>query len=158
MVGKNGLQQYVFDHIKPVINKRLNELLDKVPFRLFIDEESSMQMIDLTKNVIRPVTFASGAEKIFCGLALFATKSQMATSKKLNLLLIDELSGALNDGSKLDYAAKNFQYEFKKIVERIKEKVNILIIDHVIDDLNEDKTVIVEKTDKGSEVRLLTIK
>lgn len=154
LVGKNGLQQYIFDHIKPVINTKLNELLEGVPFRLFIDETSAVQMIDLTKNVVRPVTFASGAEKIFCGLALFATKSRMSTAKKFNVLLIDELSGALNDGKKLDYDAKNYQEEFIKIINRIKETVNVIIIDHVIDEINENKTVIVEKTENGSVIRV----
>ena len=71
-------------------------------------------------------------------------------SKKLSILFIDEVTGALNDGSDLSYQAKNYQDLFKQLLHKMKTSFNIFIIDHVIKNLDEDARYEVVPTNDGS--------
>lgn len=151
LVSKNGLPQYIFEHLVPVINTKLNDLMDGMPYRLFFDNvDLNMCMIDLTKNVIRPVTFASGAETTFLGLALVSARQQLNVSTQFNVLLLDELSGKLNKGEDLTYSAIDFQKVFTKMISRMSKSIKIMIVDHVVNHYQCDRILEVQKTDSGS--------
>ncbi len=156
MLGKTGLSQYIFEHVLPILNTKLNELLEEVQFRLYFDENDlQLKMIDLSKNVTRPVIFTSGMESTILGLSLVSVLRQLNTGKKTAELFLDELSGKLNDGKMLKYNAPDYKGIFARLINKIKSNANIYIIDHVIEDLNEDRTIEIQKTSSGSIVNTI---
>jgi DNA repair exonuclease SbcCD ATPase subunit len=152
LVSKNGLPQYVFEHIIPIINSKLNDLMDGIKFRLFFDKDDLvMKMVDLNKNIIQPVTFSSGAETTFLGLSLISARQQLNIAKSCNLFLIDELAGTLNSGDGLSYNAPNYQQIFVDIIKRMSKSTKIMIVDHVLStDIQFDKILEVQYGERGS--------
>lgn len=156
MLSKTGLPQYVFEHVIPILNSKLNDLLASVQFRLYFDKDDlHLKMVDLTKNVTRPVMFSSGMETTLLGLALVAVLRQLNAGKRTTELFIDEISGKLNDGTKLSYVAPNYKKIFANIIKEIKANSSIYIIDHVVEEIREDSVLEVQKTASGSTVTRL---
>lgn len=134
MLGKNGLPQYIFAHIVPLINSKLNECLSNVDFRLLFNSETlELRFIDLSKNVSRPVQFISGMQKTITGLSIIHVLRLLNHSKQLNVLMIDEISGKVNNGKKLSYEAKNYQNILRDFIVHISSTSRILFVDHVLD-------------------------
>ena len=73
-------------------------------------------------------------------------------AKKVNILFIDEVTGALNDGTDLSYEASNYQELFKNLLHKMKKQFNIFIIDHVIKNLEEDQRLEVVPGTDGAEI------
>lgn len=159
MMSKSGLSQYVFEHIIPVLNSKLNELLDTVQFRLLFDKHDlSLKMIDITKNVIRPITFASGMESTILGLSLISVIRDLNNSTLYHELFIDELSGKLNGGEELPYSAEDYKRVFSTVIKRISKHANIVIVDHVIKDLGETRAIVVKREAGGSTAEAMIVK
>lgn len=134
MLGKNGLPQYIFSHIIPLINKRLNDSLSNVDFRLIFDSDTlELRFIDLTNNISRPVQFLSGMQQTVVGLSIVNVLRILNHSKKFDILMIDEISGKLNDGSQLSYEAKNYQQIVQSFIESISKNSRVFIVDHILD-------------------------
>ena len=154
IIGKNGLPTYIFDLIRPNLNESLNEMLNGLGFVLQFNESNELKMIKLDDNmqIKQSVAFSSGMESTFLGLSLLYVLKTKNISKKLSILFIDEVTGALNDGSDLSYQAKNYQELFKQLLHKMKTSFNIFIIDHVIKNLNEDIRYEVVPTNDGSQI------
>lgn len=134
LLGKQGLPQYVFAHLVPLINKKLNESLEGVNFRLLFDQETlELRFFDLQKQVSSPVIFISGMERTVVGLALVHILRLLNRSKRFNVLMIDEISGTLNDGKSLTYQSKNYKKLVHAFIVKLSEDVNIWIVDHVLE-------------------------
>lgn len=154
IIGKNGLPTYIFDLIRPNLNESLNEMLNGLGFVLQFNESNELKMIKLDDNmqIKQSVAFSSGMESTFLGLSLLYVLKTKNISKKLSILFIDEVTGALNDGSDLSYQAKNYQELFKQLLHKMKTSFNIFIIDHVIKNLDEDVRYEVIPTNDGSQI------
>lgn len=153
LLGKNGLPQYIFAHLIPLINKRLNESLEGVDFRLLFDQQTiQLRFYDLKKNTTRPVQFTSGMEKTIVGIALTKILRLMNNSKVFSILFIDEISGKLNNGKKLTYEAKNYQMLMEQFIIKLSETVNIYIVDHVLE-FDNARIIEVQPTANGAQIK-----
>lgn len=152
IIGKSGLPTHIFSMIRQNLNDSLNEMLSGLGFVLNFNESNELKMIKIDDNmqIKQSVAFSSGMESTFLGLSLLYVLKTKNVSKKVNVLFIDEVTGALNDGSDLSYAAKNYQERFKELIHKMKSQFNIFIIDHVIKNLDEDTRYEVIPTENGS--------
>lgn len=152
IIGKSGLPTHIFSMIRQNLNDSLNEMLSGLGFVLNFNESNELKMIKIDDNmqIKQSVAFSSGMESTFLGLSLLYVLKTKNVSKKVNVLFIDEVTGALNDGSDLSYVAKNYQERFKELIHKMKSQFNIFIIDHVIKDLEEDTRYEVVPTENGS--------
>ena len=154
LLGKGGLPQYVFGLIRPMINDKLNDLLEDVNFRLLFNESNQLVMVDLTKDSL-PVRYPSqfsGMQTCFSGLSLLYVNRICNTTFLFDTLFIDEISGQLNSGEELGYESLNYQEELKTLLRKF-EGLNIWIVDHVIKDMEEDNLFEVVPTSKGTIIK-----
>lgn len=152
IINKNGLPQFVFAHIIPIINSELNSLLVDVDFRLqFEIKSNSLLFHDLVKNVSRPVSFISGMESTLSSLSILYILKKLNISNSVNGLFIDEISGKLNDGKELSYEAKNYQDITSKFIQKLSSYCPIYIIDHVLE-LNEQRILEVQPNINGNKI------
>lgn len=155
MLGKNGLQKYIFGKIVDILNSKLSILLENVSMRLFFDKDSlDLRKHDLKKNILSGVQMASGMESSILGLSLLKALKSLNQIRKFNILMIDEISGQFNDGTGLTYKAYNYQDLFTKLLLKIKDDTCVYVVDHVIKDLGETSTLEVELTPNGSVINL----
>lgn len=154
LLGKQGLPQYIFAHIIPLINKKLNESLSSVDFRLLFNSETlELRFIELSKNISRPVQFLSGMQKTIVGLAIIHVLRLLNHSKRFDVLMIDEISGKLNDGSNLTYEAKDYQDIAKQFIKELSKHSKIYIVDHVLDFSDENISIIeVQPSERGATI------
>lgn len=154
IIGKNGLSTYIFSMIRPNLNAALNDMLSGLGFVLAFNEDNELKMIKLNddKQIKQSVAFSSGMESTFLGLSLLYVLKTKNIAKKVNILFIDEVTGALNDGTDLSYEASNYQELFKNLLHKMKKQFNIFIIDHVIKNLEEDQRLEVVPGTDGAEI------
>ena len=154
LLGKTGLQKYIFGKIVDILNTKLSDLLQDVDFRLFFDKETlELRMLDLKANVISGVQLTSGMESTMLGLSLLNALKTLNQIRKFNFLMIDEVSGQLNNGEDLSYNAENYQYLFVKLLHKIMLNTNIFIVDHVLSTLGENRVLEVQKLNNGSVIK-----
>lgn len=158
LLGKKGLPLYIFSLIKPILNSKLNNLLEDMDFRLYFKEDNSLQMMDLSKpgSPMRSPFTISGMQTVFCGLSLLYINRNSNMNFRMKELFIDEVSGKLNNGSDLEYKSMNYQEQLKKLLRKF-EDMNIMIIDHVIDDMEEDIKLQVIPTNNGAYISKIDI-
>lgn len=133
LLGKHGLPQYIFAHIVGLINTKLNESLEGVDFRLQFDQDTlELKFIDLKQDVMRPVQFVSGMQTTVIALALINIMRQLNGSKQFNVLMIDEISGKLNDGKDLTYEARNYKELVQQFIATISKGCQVVIVDHTL--------------------------
>lgn len=155
MLGKTGLQKYIFGKIVDILNTKLSDLLQDVDFRLFFDKESlDLRKYSLRKNVISGVQMTSGMETTILGLSLLNSLKMLNQIRKFNFLMIDEVSGQMNNGKNLSYAANDYQDLLVQLLHKIRETSNIYIVDHVLESLGETNVLEVQYTDHGSVVTI----
>lgn len=156
LIGKQGLPQHIFSLIKPILNSKLNDLLEDMDFRLYFDENNYLQMLDLSKETrpVRQPMFISGMQVCFCALSLLYVNRMSNNMFIIKELFIDEVSGQLNDGQDLSYETLNYQEQLKKLLKRF-TGMNIWIIDHVIEDMEEDNKIEVIPTKDGAKLNKL---
>lgn len=154
IIGKNGLSTYIFSMVRPNLNAALNDMLSGLGFVLAFNDDNELKMIKLNddKQIKQSVAFSSGMESTFLGLSLLYVLKTKNVAKRINILFIDEVTGALNDGSDLSYEASNYQELFKNLLHKMKKQFNIFIIDHVIKNLDEDQRLEVVPTPDGAEI------
>jgi len=151
MLGKTGLQKYIFGKIVDILNTKLSDLLQDVDFRLFFDKESlDLRKYSLRKNVISGVQMTSGMETTILGLSLLNSLKMLNQIRKFNFLMIDEVSGQMNNGKNLTYSASDYQDLLVQLLHKIRETSNIYIVDHVLEFLGETSVLEVQYTEHGS--------
>ena len=153
LIGKKGLLLYIFSLIKPILNSKLNDLLIDMDFRLQFDEDNNLQMLDLSKpnNPVRSMFAISGMQTVFCGLSLLYINKNNNLQFMMKDLYIDEISGKLNDGKNLNYKSLNYQIQLKRLLRKF-ENMKIMIIDHVIDNMEEDRNLQVIPSNEGADI------
>lgn len=139
-VGKKGLQLDIFRSYAIDMNITLADVLSDYNFRVLFDDEDDykLKMIDLVgSNSVRPLYLISGMEQTMSILALiYATKLRKMRYNS-NIILIDEISGSLNDGKDADEKVdkninKNYQMLFLKFLNMVSKTNKVVIVDHVI--------------------------
>lgn len=154
MLGKSGLQKYIFSQIVSILNGKLSVLLEEVSMRLFFDKDSlELKKFDITKNILSGVKMTSGMETSILGLSLLKALKTMNQIRKFNVMMIDEISGQLNDGTGLSYKAYDYQGLFVNLLNKIKDDTCVYVVDHVIKDLGESSILEVEGSKDGSIVK-----
>lgn len=156
LLGKSGLPQYIFSIIKNSLNTKLNDLLEDLNFRLLFNEDNQLVMIDLSKPT-RPMRLPSqfsGMQTCFSGLSLLYVNRMCNVSFIFDTLFIDEISGQLNSGEDLQYESLNYQEQLKTLLRKF-EGLNIWIVDHVIQDMNEDHLFEVSPSSTGTQLTKL---
>ena len=139
LIGKNGLNKYVFDSVALQINSELNALLDELNFRIFFDlsDGYTIKMVDLLGNQsIRNLYTIGGMEGTLGSLSLLAIIKSKTAKSNGNFLFIDEITGKLNnsqDTKGSETTNKDYQFEFFSILKKLAQHTNIAIIDHVLD-------------------------
>lgn len=153
LLGKKGLSLYIFSLIRPILNSKLNDLLEDMDFRLQFIEDNSLQMMDLSKpgTPIRSPFTISGMQTVFCGLSLLYINRNCNVSFKMSELFIDEVSGKLNNGKDLEYKSMNYQNQLKKLLRKFTD-MKIFIVDHVIENMEEDTKLQVIPTNDGAQI------
>lgn len=156
LIGKSGLPQYIFGIIRPMLNDKLNDLLEDLNFRLIFNDDNQLVMVDLSKDTV-PMRYPSqfsGMQTCFSGLSLIYVNRICNNSFIFDNLFIDEISGQLNSGEELQYESLNYQEQLKSLLRKF-ENLNIWIVDHVIKDFGEDNTFEVMPTKKGTIIQRL---
>lgn len=151
IIGKDGLPQFVFAHLIPLINREFNAALSDVNFRLLFDVETlELRFFDIKSGVSRPMTFISGMERTASTLIITQIRRLLNRLAIFNFMFIDEISGTLNDGSGLDYEALNYKEITVEYVKRLSALVPIYIIDHVLDFGADAQYIEVQPSEIGS--------
>jgi DNA repair exonuclease SbcCD ATPase subunit len=155
-VIKNNFKDTIFEYYRIFLNNTLSNLLDDLSFKLFWDQQSNLYMLSIVDSNVTyiPVNQCSGMETIFNGLALIYTISLLNITKSLSHIFIDELSGQLSRGDTLSYEANNYQEMFVTILKKFENK-SIFIVDHNIENMNEDATYEVSRIGNGSHYTLI---
>ena len=148
---KTSFRDIVFEYYRGYLNNTLDILLSDVNFKLFWDSDSQLSMISTNSTQVTyiPVNQASGMETIFSGLALIYTISILNIKHTTSHIFIDELSGQLSTGKNLSGDVKNYQELFVNILSKFNERT-IFIVDHNVDDINENVVYEVTKGDNGN--------
>ena len=151
IIGKDGLPQFVFAHLIPLINAEFDKALSDVKFRLMFDSETlELRFFDIESQVSRPMMFISGMERTTSSLIITQIRRKLNRQTLFNFMFIDEISGTLNDGTGLDYIALNYKAITIDYINRLSKNVPIYIIDHVLDFGPEAQIIEVTPGDNGS--------
>lgn len=147
----------VFEYYRIKINNVLNELLEDVDFKIFWagpEQNLELYKIDVSDDGIVTYQLAkqsSGMEISFMGISLIYA-IHIINSRNISHIFCDELSGALSDGSNIEYETQNFQELFVKILQKFKNK-STFIVDHNIKNLFETVTYTVYYGKEGNKIR-----
>jgi len=140
-VHRDGIPFYLLMKSRDLINQELSDILSSVNFNVYFDEKMNLKMfMEFAKNVIQNTLEGSGAEKAFSAIALKLALRSINNNSRPNFLLLDEVTGNLK-GKSVD----NFNLMLEKMKERI-DKVIIIEQNHPI---NYEYGIEVLKDDKG---------
>ena len=148
MVGKNGISKMVMRKSLPIINARLNQLLEDVcDFDVNVDINLKNEVtFNIVRNgVVADLNSGSGFEKTASALALRAVLADISTIPQMNFLVLDEiLSGVAFD---------NYDNIFSLISKSLKSYDFAFFITHV-DAVKEytDSTITIKKEDNVSKL------
>ena len=148
MVGKNGISKMVMRKTLPIINARLNQLLEDVcDFDVNVDINLKNEVtFNIVRNgVVADLNSGSGFEKTASALALRTVLADISTIPQMNFLVLDEiLSGVAFD---------NYDNIFSLISKSLKSYDFAFFITHV-DAVKEytDSTITIKKEDNVSKL------
>lgn len=148
MVGKNGISKMVMRKTLPIINARLNQLLEDVcDFDVNVDINLKNEVtFNIVRNgVVADLNSGSGFEKTASALALRTVLADISTIPQMNFLVLDEiLSGVAFD---------NYDNIFSLINKSLKSYDFAFFITHV-DAVKEytDSTITIKKEDNVSKL------
>ena len=151
------LTDVVFEYYRVKINNVLNELLEDVDFKIYwAGPEQGLDLFKIDVSDDGIVTYqlakqSSGMEISFMGISLIYAIHTI-NSRNISHIFCDELSGALSDGSNIEYETQNFQELFVKILQKFKNK-STFIVDHNIKNLFETVTYTVYYGKDGNQIR-----
>ena len=121
MVGKNGISKMVMRKTLPIINARLNQLLEDVcDFDVNVDINLKNEVtFNIVRNgVVADLNSGSGFEKTASALALRTVLADISTIPQMNFLVLDEiLSGVAFDNydnifSLIGKSLKSYDFAF----------------------------------------------
>lgn len=148
MVGKNGISKMVMRKALPIINARLNQLLEDVcDFDVNVDINLKNEVtFNIVRNgVVADLNSGSGFEKTASALALRTVLADISTIPQMNFIVLDEiLSGVAFD---------NYDNIFSLIGKSLKSYDFAFFITHV-DAVKEytDSTITIKKEDNVSKL------
>lgn len=126
MVGKNGISKMVMRKTLPIINARLNQLLEDVcdfDVNVDINNKNEVTFNIIRNGVVADLNSGSGFEKTASALALRTVLADISTIPQMNFLVLDEiLSGVAFD---------NYENIFELIHKSLKPYDFALFITHV---------------------------
>jgi DNA repair exonuclease SbcCD ATPase subunit len=142
--GKSGIPHKILTDKLPIINATINSLLDDVvTFRVELshDEGNSISVNLLyPDSVSRPLSIASGMEKMISSLAIRAGLCLISNLPRSSTFIIDEGFGALDKDRVID---------LEEMLQKLKQHfVSIIIITHVSELKDIAETIIDISTDK----------
>lgn len=126
----------------PLINNRLNKLLENMSFSVWLDpEDLSLKMADISKtDAIIDCISGSGMERTFSAISFKFCLNELNIKSRPSLIILDEVTGKLVDDS---------VELFVNLLSVMKKKINnILLIEHV-HDIFPDNYVEVVKNENG---------
>jgi DNA repair exonuclease SbcCD ATPase subunit len=137
IVSGDGLPLFLFDSISDIVNNELAVVLEPLPFSLMF-ENGELVKVDKRYRISKiPVTNLSGMEIALGGIALHHAIDTLNDSFNLNLNFIDELSGALNEGTDdTSHDARNFRELYRNLLMNISKNKNTIFVDHVLKGMN----------------------
>ena len=148
MVGKNGISKMVMRKTLPIINARLNQLLDGVcdfDVNVDINLKNEVTFNIVRDGVVADLNSGSGFEKTASALALRTVLADISTIPQMNFLVLDEiLSGVAFD---------NYENVFSLINKSLKSYDFAFFITHV-DAVKEyaESTITIRKEDNVSKL------
>lgn len=144
----DGLPKYLYCHAVSVINNYIDSL--KLPSsicpRLSADQYGMLTLVDRAHDgtiIVRPIQLASGMELTLSALVLCLALHHAKLTIDFPMLLIDEISGKLNEGKAND--TTNYLHLFEKLLKHAAEECQILLVDHRLDESVFDKVFTVVK-------------
>ena len=153
------LTDVVFEYYRVKINEVLNELLEDVDFKMYwagSDQGLNLFKVDVSRDGVVTYQLAkqsSGMEISFMGISLIYA-IHLINSRSVSHIFCDELSGALSDGSNIEYETQNFQELFVRILQKFHNK-STFIVDHNIKNLFETVTYQVSYGGEGNEIKAI---
>jgi len=140
-VHRDGIPFFLLMKSRDLINQELSDILSSVNFNIFFDEKMNLKMfMEFAKDVIQNTLEGSGAEKAFSAIALKLALRAINNNSRPNFLMLDEVTGNLKGKS-----VENFNLMLEKMKERI-DKVIIIEQNHP---LNYDYGIEIIKDEKG---------
>lgn len=150
MLKDDGIKTQIIKQYIPVINKSINQYLDKMEFfcKFEIDENFNEKIKSRHRDEFSYSSFSEG-EKTRIDLALLFTWREIAkirNSSSINLLILDEVMDGSLDSSGTD--------EFLNIISRFTKENNVFIISHKTDQIMDkfDRTIKFEKIKNFSRI------
>lgn len=138
-VHRDGIPtQLLINHAIPKINTELGNLLDNVPFSVWL-ETTDLKLKLAYNNRIDAVIDAissSGKERTFSSVALKFALNQINAKSKPTMFLLDEVMGKLDENS---------VEEFILVLQAIKEKMKIILVVEHNHETNPDYLIKVTK-------------
>jgi len=140
-VHRDGIPTFLLMKSKDLINQELSDLLSTVDFNIFFDEKLNLKMyMEFAQDIVQNLLEGSGAERTFSAIALKLALRTINHKSKPNFLLLDEITGKLVN--------KSIGY-FKDMLEKMKDKIDKIIIIEHNHPINFDALIEVLKDDKG---------
>lgn len=150
IIHRNGIPKQILSNIIiPKINIIMSDLLSDMTFSVLLDPTSlKLKLISNEgKNSVINAISGSGKERTFSSIVLKFALNQINLKSKPNVIMLDEMMGKLT-GDSVD--------EFIILINKMKEKINKLIIIEHNHELNPDNIISVLRNDNGiSEYELL---
>lgn len=162
-ISKKGIIATIFTLLAVNLNDELQRLLSKMSFRIFFDinDGNTLKMLDLVgSHTVRKIAQMSGMQTTFAALSIVFLIVSKRYNKIGNILMIDEISGKLNDGATSaqlnDVNTTNYQALLAKLLRQLSNGRKVFIVDHVMDYDNFDILNIIRKDDGTSTILTLS--
>lgn len=154
MVGKKGLPAFIFGKVAAILNGHFNTLLKDMYFRIRFNEDNVLLFVnykDMENPFEVPCNIISGMEKTFAGLALKDALNTVNICKKYGIMLIDEITGKLNNGENVSYNTVDYMEEMVKVLHKIQKNSQtcMMLVDHHIKELGENVILETGADEKG---------
>lgn len=149
LVGKNGISKIVLRNTVPIINRKMNDLLEGVcnfKVEISVNEKDEVEFWMISNGIRGKLSSASGLERTAGALALRVVLGNMSNLSRPPFIVLDEIMGQIHED--------NYD-NFRELYERITKYYDfILHIAHANLDWN-TQVVMVTKTDGISSVKLI---
>ena len=150
LVGKNGISKIVLRNTVPIINRKLNDLLEGIcdfNVEITVNEKDDVEFWLVRDGIYAKLSSASGMERTAAALALRVVLGNMSNLSRPPFIVLDEILGQV--------AEANYD-NFKELYDRISKFYDfILHIAHANLDWN-TQNVLVVKENGISTVGLVT--
>ena len=140
-VHRDGIPFYLLMKSRDLINQELSDLLSSVNFNIFFDKKMKLKMfMENQKDVIQNVLESSGMERAFSAISLKLALRSINNNSRPNFLMLDEVTGNLRSNA-IDY--------FNQMIEKMKERVDKIIIIEQNHPIDADYVFLIEKDENN---------